>query len=116
MAGLTSRATLRAMKPKKSARLSPESPSQAPQPATQEQIAALAHAIWMDRGCPAGRDLDNWLEAERQLKGDVREPLAADDIPADNAALDPQRSIEGRVERALDRVASTTEPRSPTSL
>ena len=67
MAEPTGRATLRAMKPKNRARLSPESPSQAPQPATQEQIAALALAIWMDRGCPAGRDLDNWLEAERQL-------------------------------------------------
>jgi hypothetical protein len=115
MAGPTSRATLQAMKPKNRARLSPESPSQAPQPATQEQIAALAHAIWMDRGCPEGRDLDNWLEAERQLKGDIREPLVADD-PADNAALDPQRSIAGRVERALDRVIPPGEPRSPTAL
>ena len=96
--------------------MGPETPVPAPRPATQEQIAALAHAIWMDRGCPAGRDLDNWLEAERQLRGEVHEPLAADDIPADNAALDPQRSLEGRVERELDRVVSPAGQRSPTSL
>jgi hypothetical protein len=104
------------MKPKKSSRLSPESSSVLPPPPTPEQIAALAHAIWVDRGRPEGRDLDNWLEAERQLRGDVRRPVAADDLPANNDAIDPERAISGRVERALDRVAGQPDRRSPTSL
>jgi len=87
-----------------------------PAPPTHEQIAALAHAIWEDRGQPEGRDLDNWLEAERQLKGDVRRPLAADDIPADANALDPDRALEGKIERELDDIVAPSEPRSPTSL
>ena len=32
-----------------------------------ESIARLAYAIWQDRGCPAGTDVEDWLEAERQL-------------------------------------------------
>jgi Protein of unknown function (DUF2934) len=33
----------------------------------QEAIARLAYAIWQDRGCPPGTDVEDWLEAERQL-------------------------------------------------
>lgn len=105
------------MKSKNSSRLSPNSPSSAPLPPTPEQIAALAHAIWIDRGRPEGSDVDHWLEAERQLRGEVRVPLAADELPASNAALDPQRgATTGRIERALDRVTGAPAPRSPTSL
>lgn len=104
------------MKPNISPRFSPATPALHPVPPTQDQIAALAHAIWIDRGRPEGRDVDHWLEAERQLRGEVRRPLAADDLPATNSGLDPERAVEGRVERALDRVAGTPPPRSPTSL
>src|SRR5687767_2479854 len=93
------------MKSKKSSRLSPATPSSAPLPPTQEQIAALAHAIWIDRGRPEGSDMDHWLEAERQLRGEVRVPAAADELPASNEALDPQRgAVTGRIERELDRI------------
>src|SRR4051812_42172650 len=87
-----------------------------PLPPTQEQIAALAHAIWLDRGCPEGRDLDNWFEAERQLRGEIVEPQAADDIPASPDALEPDNALSSPVERELDRVAGPAEQRSPTSL
>lgn len=110
------RATVAMMKQKKGPRLPPETPSTQPQPPTQEQIAALAHAIWIDRGRPEGRDLDNWLEAERQLRGEVRKPVAADDIPATNDALDPDSAVEGKVERELDRVTGQPSQRSSTSL
>ena len=35
---------------------------------THEAIAQLAHEIWEKRGREAGRDLQNWLEAEATLK------------------------------------------------
>jgi Protein of unknown function (DUF2934) len=33
-----------------------------------EAIALRAHQLYMDCGCPEGRDVEFWLEAERQLK------------------------------------------------
>lgn len=105
--------------------MNPEKTSRPPVPGSassqlrgpsQEQVAALAHAIWIDRGRPEGRDLDNWLEAERQLRGENRPHVAADDIPASNEALDPEHALEGNIERELDRVVGNPPPRSPTSL
>jgi hypothetical protein len=32
-----------------------------------QAIALLAYAIWQDRGCPPGTDVEDWLEAEQQL-------------------------------------------------
>lgn len=114
MAGVWKRAKLAAMKSKRSI-VTPSFTPSTPPP-TQDQVAALAHAIWLDRGQPAGRDLDNWLEAERQLKGDVRRPLAADDIPADDKALEPESAMQTKVERELDDLGPENGPRSPTSL
>lgn len=34
---------------------------------TPEEIAVEAHAIYMNRGAEPGRDLADWLEAERRL-------------------------------------------------
>ncbi len=34
---------------------------------THDEIARQAQELWQDRGCPAGRDVEIWLEAERQL-------------------------------------------------
>jgi hypothetical protein len=33
-----------------------------------EQIAALAHALWRERGCPEGSPEEDWLKAEQQIK------------------------------------------------
>jgi hypothetical protein len=49
-----------------SAVLTPDAPD-------HEQIARLAYRIYFDAGCPAGRDLEFWLEAERQV-------MALDDV------------------------------------
>ncbi|HEU5077769.1 MAG TPA: DUF2934 domain-containing protein [Opitutaceae bacterium] len=35
---------------------------------TTDEIALRAHQIWVEQGCPHGHDVDNWLEAERQLR------------------------------------------------
>jgi len=32
-----------------------------------EQIAALAHALWQERGCPEGSSEEDWFKAEHQL-------------------------------------------------
>jgi len=33
----------------------------------KEAIRELAYHIWVSEGCPAGRDLDHWHQAEKQL-------------------------------------------------
>ena len=37
---------------------------------TKEQIRARALELWEQRGRPAGYDLEFWLQAERELKGE----------------------------------------------
>ncbi len=37
-------------------------------PPTHDEIAARARAIWQAKGCPAGKDEENWREAEVQLR------------------------------------------------
>ena len=34
---------------------------------TQEQVAALAYQLWLQRGCPVGSDQEDWFRAEAQL-------------------------------------------------
>lgn len=89
-------------------------------PITREQIAALAHAIWQDRGCPQGSDLDIWLEAERQLKGQVKRPVAADEIPADPASAgdpDADPALRPDIDRQLNQLPPRGDRKcSPTSL
>jgi hypothetical protein len=38
-----------------------------PSAITHQDIADRAHAIWEREGCPAGRELDHWLQAEQEL-------------------------------------------------
>jgi hypothetical protein len=37
---------------------------------TSCRIRERAYRIWIERGCPEGRDLEHWLLAERDLAGD----------------------------------------------
>jgi len=41
-----------------------ENPNSKP---THEEIATLARAIYEQKGCVPGQDLENWLEAEKRL-------------------------------------------------
>jgi len=36
---------------------------------SHDEIAVRAYEIYLSRGTLPGNDLDNWLEAERQLRG-----------------------------------------------
>jgi hypothetical protein len=35
----------------------------------EKEISRHAYRLWQHYGCPRGRDVDIWLEAERQLLG-----------------------------------------------
>jgi len=34
---------------------------------TEDEVRVRAHELWEQRGCPAGRDKEFWLRAERDL-------------------------------------------------
>lgn len=42
--------------------------SEIDRPVSQEQIARRAYELFLDRGCQDGADLDDWLQAERELR------------------------------------------------
>jgi hypothetical protein len=105
MAGDWGRGKIHAMKSKPISR--PSATETTSRPPTREQIQALAHALWVDRGCPIGSDIDIWLDAERQLGG----PALRDDD-----RVDPETSKAARVDRELERIVRPPEQRSPTAL
>ena len=39
------------------------------EPLQTEQMEVLAHALWVERGCPIGSPEVDWFEAERRLTG-----------------------------------------------
>jgi hypothetical protein len=43
---------------------------------TDRDIARRAFEIFCERGCEHGHDLDDWLQAERELKGSVQTAVA----------------------------------------
>ncbi len=38
-------------------------------PLTEEKIRRRAYEIWLARGGESGHELDDWLQAERELQG-----------------------------------------------
>jgi hypothetical protein len=55
-------------------------------PPTHEEISRQAHRRWQDEGCPAGRDLEIWLEAEQTLAAARPEETFAVTASAETAA------------------------------
>lgn len=39
---------------------------------TQQQIQDLAYLLYVQEGCPEGRHVQHWLEAESRLNGQVK--------------------------------------------
>jgi len=57
----------------------------------QEDIKALARAIWEKQGCPEGRALEHWREAEEL----VRERWLADKQADEHRVRDLQARVMG---------------------
>jgi hypothetical protein len=51
----------------------PGQESEAQAAVNYEEVARLAYAYWQARGCPEGSPLDDWLRAEAELRGQVRQ-------------------------------------------
>ena len=59
----------------------------------KESIAARAYELWQEEGCPEGRDIEFWYQAEQQLKAEsadpsqIKEERQADDVSAGSAEV-----------------------------
>jgi len=53
----------------------------------EQRIRDRAYAIWLEQGCPEGRDGDHWLQAERDIAAKA-ESVA---VPATKA---PRKSVK----------------------
>ena len=85
---------------------------------TKDDVARRAYALFLARGQGEGRDVEDWLEAERQLKAEsmapsveIEPPIAADspstppDSPSSNGEAIPRLDQDQESEPLLrDRV------------
>jgi hypothetical protein len=53
-----------------------------PETLTAEEIAARAYALYLERGAVDGHDLDDWLDAERELRDEKRRRWGTDVVDA----------------------------------
>lgn len=64
----------------------------------QQRIRDRAYAIWVEEGCPHGRDTDHWLQAERDIAvslTDTAPAALATAMDAEPAASKPKRARSG---------------------
>jgi len=87
---------------------------------THDEIARHARELWQDRGCPVDRDVEIWLEAERQLRGGG-EAAFAERAAAETAAesvveyqITPAAPEQEAIQAALMQPEASTIVRSVT--
>jgi Protein of unknown function (DUF2934) len=52
---------------------------------TDEEIALSAYRIWLQEGCPHGRDKENWLKARERLISIRAKENAAKAVPENSS-------------------------------
>jgi len=59
------------------------SETETPAVMSEQQIAGRAYALYLARGADDGHDLDDWLQAERQLRNQIRDrgSIKSNDLP-----------------------------------
>ena len=50
------------------AEVSPPAPADEPEPLDEQEVTALAHRRWVERGCPLGSPEEDWFAAEREIR------------------------------------------------
>jgi hypothetical protein len=86
---------------------------------THEEIARCAARIWHDQGCPADRDEEFWLEAEKKLQasgtGAKRTESSAAKIKSAHTAepLPERQSEHARAEKAAGQRKAAMAPITP---
>lgn len=79
------------------------------------EVARLAHKKWLARGCPPSGELDDWLEAEAELRQVLRSlhrpagPAASDAGRAERLQVERLRAVEHSITRFLTESATLEE-------
>jgi hypothetical protein len=85
--------------------------------ATAQEISARAHKIWERNGSPAGRDLEFWFEAERQLGAAAGRQAKQEDAFADTEVIfDENNEANSPVDREIEGKSEAPDRRSETAL
>jgi hypothetical protein len=58
------------------------------------RVHDLAHQLWEKQGRAKGHELDDWLEAERRLRAELRASNAADKSKKEKRAEDRKKKKE----------------------
>ena len=77
---------------------------------SEDEIRERAHKIWMEEGCPHGRDLEHWEQARRELEhgegatdgGDLDDALAESFPASDPIAFTPVAGVGATAEDEED--------------
>lgn len=73
----------------------PSSPAPGP---THDQISERARRLWMERGSPGGRDLEHWLDAERQLRDEAAKSARSGTQKRGKDLNEAEKRLDGLIE------------------
>lgn len=80
----------------------------------EQRIRDRAYAIWLDEGCPHGRDADHWLRAERAI---LAEAAAVPDVaPVVAVVKAPRKTTNAKPRAAVKTTGSETPTPEPAKL
>jgi len=74
---------------------------------SETQIEQRAYELYLERGCEHGRDIEDWLEAERELTELAELRAVETDLAADEEALpEPEEPVRLKKHAAVGLAAS----------
>ncbi|WP_042691307.1 DUF2934 domain-containing protein [Azospirillum sp. B506] len=80
----------------------------------EQRIRDRAYAIWLEQGCPHGRDADHWLQAERAIL--AASAATPDQAPIAAVVKAPRKTTNAKprtvVKTAEAEVAPTEPPKA----
>lgn len=81
---------------------------------THDEISRQAYQLWRNHECPAGRDTEFWLEAERKLNED---PAAESAVENPLSTAQPeQKSIQAAMQKERARAPQVAQHTVPKTL
>jgi len=66
---------------------------------SHDQIAKRARELWERQGRPQGQDLQHWLDAERQLRGQAKPTGAPPGKHSVDESMEAERRLDGLIEQ-----------------
>jgi hypothetical protein len=90
----------------------PETSSMTNTTPTHDEIAAQAYQIYLREGCPEGRDLDHWLQAEIELRNGATGNENGNGNGVHGTTAAPERAERQSGARATRQEASAAFPNS----